>query len=214
MKTSVTSREACFLPVHPPHFVLENASTSRRSTIVRQGIWIRHLWKTSPPPSATTKHIKAIICGFLSGMVCFEQIPSKTMRCPILAQKVFAGPHFTRTRSPELSRAGVFLGGRDSLTCTSTKKIIEVAEAIGVANLRKRIIFPTSKFGLVDSIILESADDKSTFLQFLLSGAEFCHDVIAVSLQKSCFSISLSSSGNSANTSVINLADNDKNRVV
>jgi len=111
-------------------------------------------------------------------MVCFKQILSKTMRRPISAPEVSASPHFIGTISPEFSRTSVFLGGRDHLICASTKEIIEIAKTIGIANLRKRIIFPLSKFGLVDGIILKSWDDESTFVQFLLGGSEFCNDVV------------------------------------
>lgn len=174
----LSSWEIRFLSVHPPIFVLENASASRGSTIIGQGIWIRPLRETSPPTSATPKHVITMIRDFLGCVVCFKQILSKTMRRPILSPEVTASPHFTRTISPELSRTSVFFGGRDPFICASTKHIIEVAKTIGVANLRKRIIFPISKFGLVDGIILKSPDDESTFVQLLLGSSEFCSDVV------------------------------------
>jgi len=119
-----------------------------------------------------------MIRDFLGCVVCFKQILSKTMRRPISVPEVSAGPHLIGTISPELSRTSVFLGGRDHLTLASTKQVIEIAKTIGVANLRKRIIFPLSKFGLVDGIILKSSDDESTFVQLPLGGSEFCNDVV------------------------------------
>jgi len=126
-KMKLSSWEIRFLSVHPPIFVLENASASRGSTIIGQGIWIRPLRETSPPTSATPKHVITMIRDFLGCVVCFKQILSKTMRRPILSPEVTASPHFTRTISPELSRTSVFFGGRDPFICASTKHIIEVA---------------------------------------------------------------------------------------